>query len=387
MKRKLALFSFFDALGWEIYRHYGFMADETVDARPLQTVFGFSSAADPSILSGRYPESHGHWSSFFYAPERSPFKPMKLIAKLPRQIFDRWRVRHWLSKLLAKAYGFTGYFEIYSVPFGALPYFDYLEKRDYFVPGGLLQGDTIFDWMTQRGIPYHCSNWRQSERDNIEALRQQILQGEIRFAYLYLPGLDGLMHSRGTRHPEVEARLRWYEQELRSLLALAREHYDDVSFYAFSDHGMHDVLGSINLIQTIEATGLRYGTDYVAMYDSTMARFWFPNPAARQRVEAALAGVPEGRIVSAEDLERWHCQFGDSRFGELIFLLQPGWLIVPSFMGLQAIPGMHGYDPADRHSHACVLSNRPLPADIHDLTDLRGLMEAELSDRRAEVTA
>ena len=35
-------------------------------------------------------------------------------------------------------------------------------------------------------------------------------------------------------------------------------------------------------MQTIEDLPLRYGEDYVAVYDSTMARFWFPNPAARQ---------------------------------------------------------------------------------------------------------
>lgn len=378
MMRKLALFTFFDALGWEVYRRHGFLPEEFRYARPLGTVFGFSSAADPSILSGRYPEAHGHWSSFFYAPQSSPFKAMRLIQHLPRRLFDRWRVRHWMSKLLAKAYGFTGYFEIYSVPFKALPYFDYLEKRDYFVPGGLLQGDTIFDWLSQRGIPYHCSNWRNSETDNLKALSETIAEGEIRFAYLYLPALDGLMHNVGTRHARVGEKLRWYEEQLREVLAQAREVYDEVNVYAFSDHGMCDVVGSIDLIKPIEATGLHYGKDYVAMYDSTMARFWFPNPAARKRVEAVLAGIPEGRTLTREDYVNWHCNFGDDRFGELIFLMQPGWLIVPSYMGLKAIPGMHGYDPEDKDSYASVLSNQPLPEWVRDLTDLRTLMEAEV---------
>lgn len=384
MSRKLALFTFFDALGWEIYQRYGFLAEEIRDAKPLQTIFGFSSAADPSILSGRYPESHGHWSSFVYNPARSPFKPLGLLAHLPRRIFDRWRVRHGLSKLLARAYGYTGYFEIYSVPFGALPYFDYLEKRDYFVPGGLMQGDTIFDWLAARGIPYHCSDWRCSEVDNLAAVKAEIARGDIRFAYLYLPALDGLMHAHGTRHLKVAEKMRWYEQQVREVLACARENYDEVSFYAFSDHGMTDVVGHVDVIAAIEATGLRYGQDFVAMYDSTMARFWFPRPEARDRVTAALAQIPQGRILTAEDMRRWHCDFADTRAGELVFLLQPGWLIVPSYMGLKAIPGMHGYDPADADSYACVLSNRRLPETLHDLCDLRGLMEAEVT-QAAEV--
>ena len=378
MKKKLALFTFFDALGWQIYQHYGFLSDEAPYGRPLKTVFGFSSAADPSILSGLYPDEHGHWSSFYYSPETSPFKWGHLLAKLPRRIFDRWRVRHWISKLFARLKGYTGYFELYSVPFKALPYFDYLEKHDYFVPGGLLQGDTIFDWMTDRGIPYHCSNWRDSESDNIAALKSELIKGDIRFAYLYLPKLDGLMHQVGTRHKRVAEKLAWYESQVRDVLKVAREHYDEVSFYAFSDHGMTQVLGSVNLIRLIEASGLRFGEDYVAMYDSTMARFWFPNPSARAQIAALLAGVPEGQILSEETLQSWHCLFSNHQFGELLFLMQPGWLINPSFMGLQVIPGMHGYDPDHPDSDALVLSNRPLPKYVHAITDLRSLMEAEL---------
>ncbi|MDD4805709.1 MAG: hypothetical protein PHO35_02850, partial [Candidatus Cloacimonetes bacterium] len=62
--KRLALYVFIDALGWEIYQKYGFLADLNLNSRRLETTFGFSSAADPSILTGRYPDEHTHWSSF-----------------------------------------------------------------------------------------------------------------------------------------------------------------------------------------------------------------------------------------------------------------------------------------------------------------------------------
>ncbi|MCB5296270.1 MAG: hypothetical protein LHW52_06945, partial [Candidatus Cloacimonetes bacterium] len=161
--KKLAMYVFIDALGWEIYKRYGFLEELAPESRKLKTTFGFSSAADPSILTGRYPDEHTHWSSFIYDPQNSPFRGMHYLAKLPPKIFDRWRVRHNLSKLIKRLHSFTGYFELYSVPFKHLPYFDYLEKRDYFVPGGILATDTIFDWCVQHDIPYYCSNWRHSE--------------------------------------------------------------------------------------------------------------------------------------------------------------------------------------------------------------------------------
>ena len=386
--KKITICAFFDALSWQVYKRYGFMAHRTQDARALDSVFGFSSAADPSILTGAHPEHHQHWSSFYYDPQNSPFKPLRLLAYLPGAIVDRWRVRHQLSKLIAWQKKYTGYFEMYSVPFGALPYFDYLEKKDYFVPGGILRGTTVFDQFHAAGLPYHCSNWRHSEAKCREALSEEIKKGEIQFAYLYQPKLDALMHAVGPDHPKVAAKLKEYEASLEALLQLAEEHYDEVAFYAFSDHGMAAVKETVNLInpieQAIKTAGLRYGRDYVAMYDSTMARFWFPDGGqqarAREVVSQALATVEhsgQGQWVSEEQMKKWGCDFGHTRFGEMIFLMRPGALIVPSYMGRKAIAGMHGYDPQHKDSQAFLISNRKIPDHVRCITDLRSIMVKE----------
>jgi len=360
-KKKLALFTFIDAFGWEIYQRYGFLKDVIVDVRKLKTTFGFSSAADPSILTGRYPDEHSHWSCFYYSPKTSPFKIMKLLSLLPRPIFDRWRIRHWMSKIIAKCYGYTGYFEIYSVPFKVLPLFDYLEKRDYFVPGGII-------------------NWRMSEAETLECHKKQISQGDIEFAYLYLPKLDGVMHGVGNCHPKVKEKIRWLEIEIKKVLELAKEKYTDVSFYAFSDHGMANVTGSVDLIPLIEQTGLKYGVDYVAMYDSTMARFWLLSDSAKPKITSVLEEVKEGYIVSEEELKSMHVYFPNNKFGELFFLMDPGILINPSFMGLKVIPGMHGYHPDDKDSYSFIGSNRQIPDNINSITDIRKVMEAEIEE-------
>ncbi len=383
--KKLTLCAFFDAFGWEVFQRYGFMAHRIRDARPLDSVFGFSSAADPSILTGAYPESHQHWSSFYYDPKNSPFKALKWLAHLPGNAAESWRVRHQLSKWIARQKRYTGYFEMYSVPFDVLPYFDYLEKRDYFVPGGIIQGTTIFDQFHAAGLPYHCSNWRESEARCRQALEQEIIAGQIRFAYLYQPKLDALMHRVGPDHPEVEAKIRDYEKHLEALLKLAEQHYDEVVFYGFSDHGMAAVTDTVDLISPIEkqmkARGLRFGQDYVAMYDSTMARFWFPgqNPgAARNVVEQALKPFENrGSWVSAAQMKQWGCDFGHQRFGEAIFLLRSGGLIVPSYMGRKAIAGMHGYDPTHKDSRAFLVSNRPISSTVNSITHLRNIMVKE----------
>lgn len=376
--KKLSLFVFIDGFGWEVYKKHGFNIEDLKSAKPLKTTFGFSSAADPSILTGRYPDEHTHWSSFYYDPVNSPFKFFKYLAFLPKRIFDRFRPRHYLSKLIKWFYGYTGYFELYSVPFKYLPYFDYLEKKDYFVPNGILKTDTIFDWCIQNNIPYHCSNWRKNETYNISVLKQKIEEKEIEFTYLYLPTLDGVMHMNGTASQETKQKLLWLENQIQEVYSHAKEHYETVSLHIFSDHGMCDTKGSIDLIAHIEKANLVYGKDYVAMYDSTMARFWFLNQNAKEKIQTLLEQISEGSLIGDEQLKEMHVFFEGNRFGEMFFLTNPGILINPSYFGLKVIPGMHGYHPNHKDSDALMFSTTTIEVHIQSITDIRKVMEKEI---------
>ncbi len=375
--KKLAMYVFIDALGWEIYQKYGFLNKVAPNSRRLQTTFGFSSAADPSILTGRYPDEHTHWSSFIYDPENSPFKWMKYMAMLPT-VFDRWRVRHNLSKIIKRLNSYTGYFELYSVPFRYLPYFDYLEKRDYFVPGGILKTDTIFDWCIEKDIPYYCSNWRESEAEVLIANKRMISEAKVKFVYVYLPKLDSVMHAHGPFSQATQDKLHSLESQIEDLYRFAGKLYDEVSLYVISDHGMAPVTGSYDLVKDITALGYEYGKDYIGFYDSTMARFWFFNDQAKKDITTALQKVSSGYIVRDEEMKKLRVSFPHNLFGEMFFLMNEGILINPSYMGLKVIPGMHGYHPDAIHSYSIMLSNRQIPENIQSITDIRKTMESEL---------
>lgn len=377
--KKLTMCVFIDALGWEIYRKYGFLTQLAPNSRRLKTTFGFSSAADPSILTGRYPDEHTHWSSFIYDPANSPFKWMKVWAKLPPIIFDRWRVRHYLSRVIKASHLWTGYFELYSVPFRYLPYFDYLEKRDYFVPGGILATDTIFDWCVQKEIDYYCSNWRESEENILLANKKKISEAKIKFCYVYLPKLDGIMHNYGPFSEATQAKLKSLEMQISDLFSYASRIYDDVSLYVISDHGMAPVHDSFDLMPLINSLPYEYGKDYIAFYDSTMARFWFFNDQARSAIISLLGTLECGSIVDQEEMKQLRVWFPHDRFGQLYFLMNEGILLNPSFMGLKPIPGMHGYHPDADHSYSIMLSNRTIALDVQSITDIRKTMESELA--------
>jgi len=376
--RSLSICVFIDALGYALLRRHAFLDDVLVLKQPLGTIFGYSSTCDPTIITGLLPRDHGHFSFYYYNPAGSPFRWLRPLRWLPTALTSRGRVRHHLSRVVKYALGYTGYFQLYAMPFGLLPYFDYSEKRDLYQPGGINSGArTIFDELRDRAVPFYLSDWRRSEQHNLASLHTALAQGRLRFAYLYLAAMDAVLHRDGTQADSVARKITWYDQQLREVLARAARHYDAIRLFVFSDHGMTDCGEDYDLMRVIDGLGLRFGTDYVAAYDSTMARFWFLTARARDRISACLAGETRGTILTAATLHDYGCDFANHMYGELLFMLHPGVLLCPSHMGVTHLAGMHGYDPYHPDSVASFSSNVALAAAPRRLDDLYDLMYHE----------
>ena len=351
--RSLTLAVFIDALGAELAERHGFLKEVLKTRARVETVLGYSCTCVPTILTGRLPHEHGHFSFFRFDPDRSPFRGIEWMKHLPKGLTSRARFRNVLSKIAARYLGFDGYFNLYNVPFDRLPYLDYTERRDLYEPGGIIGGQqTLFDHLREESISFALADWRLNEGDNTAFVRQAIEGKSIEFAYLYLARLDGIMHGAGPEDEAAGAHIRSYERRLLDLLDLARENYDEVRLHVFSDHGMAPIARTIDLRSRIDDLGLTFGTDYAAVYDSTMARFWFLRPSVKARIEDALRNVTEGRWFEAEEQRDAGCHFSDGRYGHAMFLLNPGVLLCPSDMGERPIAGMHGYHPSDPNSAA-----------------------------------
>lgn len=373
-RRELALFVFVDALGHELSARCPLLEDRLTLRGPLETVLGYSCTCAPTILTGLLPREHGHLSFFVYDPDRSPFRGYSWLGRLPRSLTSRGRVRSLVSRAAQRQLGYTGYFNLYNVPFEALPLLDFTEKRDLYRPGGILSGaPTIFDRLAGAGIPYHVADWRRPEADVLASAAADLGRGEARFAYLYLARLDGILHAEGTGSHAVGRQIGYYDRELRRLLDRLERVYDRVRLFVISDHGMADTRDTCDLQALVAASGLEFGRDYVAVYDSTMARFWFLRPGAREKIVARLARERRGRVLEDAELRELGCDFPDRRYGELFFLLDPGVLLCPSFMGERPLAGMHGYHPGDPHSVAFFgASEAPLrlPGSLADLHEV-----------------
>ena len=105
--KSIPIYLFMDAMGWEIVQNYHFLESELPFRYPVQMQFGYSSTAIPTILTGKYPREHNHFSFYYYDPEHSPFKIFRYLKFFfgaglhPHCLLNRGRVRGYISRFFS----------------------------------------------------------------------------------------------------------------------------------------------------------------------------------------------------------------------------------------------------------------------------------------------
>ncbi|MFZ1889109.1 MAG: alkaline phosphatase family protein [Candidatus Binataceae bacterium] len=379
--RRLHIFVLIDALGWEIIKERPFLNQELPFRKPLETVLGYSSGAIPTILTGRHPAQTGHWNLYYYDPKGSPFRWLRWFGFLPERLLDNRISRKLIKELGRRVLGMGPLFECGVKP-ALLPLFNFVEKQNIYSEGGIPNSVSIFDLLHTRGIAYRVYSYHQlSDSKIVERACSDIQSSDAKFFFLYLSEMDHFLHSHRNELESIADRLAWYDRQLRELFKIALRADREMTFTVISDHGMTPVHSQYDLVGKIEALGFSMPKDYLSVYDSTMARYWFFNDAARNAILGELSRTSCGRVVDDSELEQLGILFPDRRYGEVVFLLDPGWLLATSdFNGDGWHPvGMHGYHPSDSHSDAIFLSNQPPRQQMSTIADIYPCLEEAAS--------
>ena len=384
--KKVSVYMFIDALGWELVNRYKFLESELPHRRKVEMQFGYSSTAMPTILTGESPDKHGHFSFFYYDPKNSPFKKFKYMKYLfgaglhPKCLFNRGRVRRIISKFVGKKLGYTGYFSLYGVPFERLPYFDYCEKQDIFAKDGLAPVKNLCDILTESGLKFHISDWRKEESQNIADAKNAVEDGAD-FVFIYSGAFDSFMHDNVFDSSAVKNRIDAYADKIKDLLQFMKSKSAEFDFTIISDHGMTPTKEVCNVAKIIKSLGLKFGKDYVSFLDSTMARFWYPTNSAeaKSKIRQALQSC-KGSFVSDDYKRKYGIDFPNAKYGEDIFLMDEGVQISPCDLGAKALDGMHGYSPNAPDSYACLLSTKTPQFEPNSVKDFFALMKTDIEN-------
>ncbi|MGD1047838.1 MAG: alkaline phosphatase family protein [Candidatus Krumholzibacteriaceae bacterium] len=366
-----------DALGYELTASHGFHPAGLASKARLKTVLGFSQAALASIFTASTPAGHGLWMMYSFAEKGSPFGWLSLV---PPRVSAR---RLWLRRLiqwdLAHRVKMQGYYSLYDVPREILPRLDLPARGDMFAPRGGGAARTIFDELEERRMPHMVWDYRVSEARAFDDLQEAVRVRQAGFYLLYTAGLDSDLHRHGTTAPRIGEHLAWYRQRIERLAAAAGS---EAEIVVLGDHGMCDVTGSIGVMSAVEALGLEIGRDYVPFYDSTMARFRIRSERSREVIGKYLGGQPSGRLLSSDEMRRLGVAFPDGRFGDIVFLADPGVVIAPSYMGAKPVAAMHGYHPDVDQMYSAMFSTSELPAAELSIMDVAGIVLPGFTSQR-----
>ncbi len=353
-----------DALGDDMATYHRFQPKSMENRRRLRSVLGFSQAALSTIMTGLPPSSHRQWMMYSFAERSSPFG---WLDKLPRRATtDRLWVRRLLSWKLERMDRISSYYSIYDIPRDILINLDLPSRRSIFRRGAFDGCRSILDELESGGIPCFVRDYNTPEEEAFDMLETSLAQGREKFHLLYTAALDSDLHRYGCSDDRIGERLRRYGERIDRLASLR----EDIRFVVVGDHGMCDVSRHVDLMGLVESLGLSVPGDFIPFYDSTMARFRIFSERAGERITELLHDSPHGRILSRDEMENLGVLFEPAVYGEIIFLVEGGSIILPSFMGKRPVAGMHGYHPDLSCMHSALFSNDRIPEDLVDLTGI-----------------
>ncbi len=326
---------------------------------PVRPTFGFEP--DAAYLAGLWPDEADGGAQFWYAPEQSPFKPAGFLSpfadrlpNFPQKVFRKMLVTaaryRCSSPNLSTA----------RIPFRLLKNFALPVEFGLDHPQFCPNHKTLFDLLRVENKKwlFHAAPGHRVSLTAACKRAERELKVPKAFAFFHVGNLDGVGHAHGPDATEISGELLQVDKGMERIYNLAADRFDIVHFVVMGDHGMIRVEQTIDLASVLTSLPLSQGKDYLYFLDSTMARFWFFSDGAKEEVTNELAVVKGGRILEQKDKDKYHLNYSHNRFGDLVFLADPGVLIIPNhYQDRSPVKGMHGYGPEVPGQQAVLIVN------------------------------
>ncbi len=347
---------------------YLFDLSESGYSGRLIPTFGFEP--DGAYLAGLFPDQCDGGAHFWKDPDKSPYSFTKYLPKRLEKIegMSGKVIRKILTKYIRLKKG-------YKYEFMPVAPFNVLENMapvpSFFPPEEKTHNcEDIFS-ICQReniGFLFHGSPQNRVDVKSGAAALEKNLYYPYRFAFWHVGDLDKMGHRFGPNSIERKIATIKVDETIETVVRFLKKRYEKVNLLIFGDHGMAEVRKYIDIPAHLKNSGIFKTDPPLFFLDSTMARFWFTKKQQKEEICNALGELEGGKILTQDDLTKYHLLYNHNKFADLIFLAESGSLLSPNyFQGHERIKGMHGYSPETlEQQSAFILSSPRLKNHISD---------------------
>lgn len=271
----------------------------------------------PTILTGTYPPEHGVWGV--------------RLGNNGRESGTRWT--HKLPDILTTtaqcfAHLCTGEFDLAAIPPWRRCRFENTRskyrrfKRPVEVLYNIAGAPSVLGLIGEDQSRYQF----KSPTHPIRRLLPHIGGGNYTLDWLELYSLNQLQQWNMDRPDAIRTYYRKMDLFVERLHAKCQS--SGVTLILLNDHGHEAVRESIDLMGPVGKLALRHD-EYTFFLEVSTVRFWFHTERARERIQGLLYELEHLNILSPGDREQMHLPFQDNRYGELIAILDPGYIFFP----------------------------------------------------------
>lgn len=318
----------------------------------LHTLAGYH--IEYSMLSGYYPLEHNVWIWYYYDPKNSCFKwinPIKPLLKILDRSFLRNMSRNFIgySTMLSRYInGKTRFLKLNEIPIDKLSYFN-ISVDKFYTDVNALNVPTLFDTLRDNNKKYFAMEYpwiatkdgmkiaffKADDNSNFKLLERELKKG-YDLLYCHVWNLDSLQHKYGIRSKEALGHLKKIDDNVKSLVENAKK-TDDVNVIIFSDHGMTEVIGTINPLDILN----EYNAEY--FLGSTMVQIWLKDISKKDEVRQRFLKL-NCLVYDEYNIEELKIPYKREFVGDLLVAAKPGYQFYPDFFRKDHnAKAMHGY--------------------------------------------
>jgi predicted AlkP superfamily pyrophosphatase or phosphodiesterase len=172
-------------------------------------------------------------------------------------------------------------------------------------------------------------------------------------AFLSNAKLDHILHKYGKGTPEYYDEVKVVDERLNRVWNCLKSRNNNPEMLLISDHGMENVTHFYRF--DIEEVFENANRDYHYFVDATMVRIWCKDLRLTSKIISWIQSLDfAGRILEPSERKLWGID--NEGFGEVIYLLDPGFMFAPNFFGDKGCKAMHGYWPTHESQQGVIAS-------------------------------